>query len=90
MPRRKPKFVEGDIIECPGDGEYGVVERYLVYGYSEDWKNCVVLKVTDCTKCEAGIEDCDIEPDLVDEKYLAKFGKKIGFIDLSIFMDGAD
>lgn len=90
MSRRKPKFGEGDVLECRADDEYGSVERYLVYGYSEDWKNCVVLKVTDCTKCRAGIEDCDVEPDLVDEKYLEKFGKKIGFIDLSIFMDGTD
>lgn len=90
MPRKKLKFGDGDIVECPGDGEYGCVERYLIYGYLPDTTEYVVLKATDATECGAGIEDCDVEPEEVSVKYLEQFGKKIGSIDLSIFFDGTD
>lgn len=90
MQKKKPKFEEGDIIECQGDGEYGSLERYLIYGYSEDDELYAVLKAVDATKCGAGIDYCEVAPDAVGAKYLERFGKKIGFVDLSIFMDGAD
>ena len=90
MPKKEPKFNEGDVVECPGDGEYGSVERYLVYGYLEESMDYVTLKAFDATNCGTGVDECDVEPDLVNEKYLERFGKKIGSIDLSIFMDGLD
>lgn len=94
MAKKEPKFGEGDIIECPGDGEYGSVERYLIYGYlpeSTDYvARYVVLKVFDATECGTGVDECTVAPDEVAERYLEKFGKKIGFVDLSIFLDGAD
>lgn len=92
--KKEPKFGEGDIIECPGDGEYGSVERYLIYGYlpeSSDYvARYVALKVFDATECGTGVDECTVAPDEVGERYLEQFGKKIGFVDLSIFMDGAD
>ena len=50
----------------------------------------VVLKTTDATGCGAGVEECYVEPEEVGRRYLEQFGKKIGFVDLSIFMDGTD
>lgn len=90
MSRKKPRFGEGDIIECRGDNEYGSVFRYLVYGYLPETGGYAVLRATDISECGAGMEDVEVEPDEADERYFEKFGKKIGFIDLSIFMDGAD
>lgn len=88
--KKEPKFGEGDIVECPGDGEYGSVERYLIYGYLPETRDYVVLKVFDATECGTGVDECTVAPDEVSVKYLEQFGKKIGFVDLSIFMDGAD
>lgn len=90
MAKKEPKFGEGDIVECPGDGEYGSVERYLIYGYLPETMDYVVLKVFDATECGTGVDECTVSPDEVSERYLEQFGKKIGFVDLSIFMDGAD
>lgn len=90
MAKKEPKFGEGDIVECPGDGEYGSVERYLIYGYLPETRDYVVLKVFDATECGTGVDECTVSPDEVSVKYLEQFGKKIGFVDLSIFLDGAD
>lgn len=90
MSRKKLKFGEGDIVECQGDGEYGCVLRYLIYGHLPDTMDYAVLKVIDATGCGAGIEDCDVEPEEVSVKYLDQFGRKIGFVDLSIFFDGTE
>ena len=90
MPKKKPKFTEGDVVECQLDGEYGSIERYLVYGYLPETMEYAVVKAVDDTECGTGTDAIDIGPDCVNERYLEKFGKKIGFVDLSIFMDGAD
>lgn len=90
MAKKEPKFGEGDIIQCLGDSEYGCVERYLIYGYLPESDEYVVLKTTDATECGAGVEECYVEPEEVGRRYLERFGKKIGFVDLSIFMDGTD